>query len=93
MYIFQKFVLDGGDLTAAQHLQAEAAQLISDVKCKFRTSQKAVDYVVSGVDKLTDINIDVTKVENHSNFKGNYFKGIVSLINFCFPGFAEKKVS
>ncbi|KAK3924618.1 Phosphomethylpyrimidine synthase [Frankliniella fusca] len=52
---------DGGDLTAAQHLQAEAAQLISDVKCKFRTSQKAVDYVVSGVDKLTDINIDVTK--------------------------------
>lgn len=48
--------------TAAARLQEEAAKLLSHLKNSFRVSQVAVDKVVSSVNELTDIFLDVIKV-------------------------------
>jgi len=43
-------------------LQDAAARLLSEIKCVCRTSQKAVDELVSGVNSMIDLYIDVLKV-------------------------------
>lgn len=51
----------------ASKLQEEAAKLFSHLKNALRTSQSAVDKVVTSVNTLTDIYLDVLKVTASSH--------------------------
>lgn len=52
----------GSSMDASQTLQKRAAEVLSNLKNFCRTSQTAVDRVVSGVNELTDLYLEVVKV-------------------------------
>lgn len=59
-------VCSGSSLDASHALQKRAAEVLSNLKNLSKTSQTAVDRVVSGVNELSDLYLEVVKVTEFS---------------------------